>query len=258
MWATNSRAMRAAPSAGPPCSSTTTNATRGAFGRSKTGEPGVIGPDGLGRAGLAGNRHAGQPGTGIGGSVGIGHGRAQSLANRGQRLGVQRGSAPPRPRITVPATPFFQASGSSSRPPLASAAIKRHDLQRRGPQRSLDRSPATAPSPAAWPRIASSVGMGKLPAASSGSSTPVGRPKPNRSPQRDEPIDAQAAGMMKEIDVATAGQSVGQRHLAVSDALLAKKQAAQAVGRVEKALAKKRLVGVADSFFQQRHGRERF
>ena len=63
---------------------------------------------------------------------------------------------------------------------------------------------------------------------------------------------------MKEIDVATACQSVGERHVAVSHALLAKDQAPQAVGRFEKALAEERLVGVANTLFQQRHGREGF
>ena len=168
--------------------------------------------------------------------LGIGHGSRHSLAHRGQSVSGLSG--------------IRTTGGEKGSRPLFSAWAERggRHWPRRPSSRTICSGVARSlPWPIAsdcasasrWPSDRSASGCGKLPAASSGSSMPVGRPKPNPLGPGDQPVDAQRAGVMKEIDVAAAGQGAGQRHVAVAHPLLAKDQAALAVGRVEIALAKK-------------------
>ena len=97
-----------------------------------------------------------------------------------------------------------------------------------------------------------------MPAASPGRSTPVGRPKPSRAAQSTSGSRPHLPGMVEEIDVATLGQGVGQRHVAVADAV-ADIDLRTAAGRARAGIpGSERLLRIEPGRFQQGHGGERF
>ena len=99
-------------------------------------------------------------------------------------------------------------------------------------------------------------GVGTMPRASPGRSTPVGLPKAQPPCPIDQGLRRQFFRVMEEIDVAALGQGLGQRDVAVARTVANVDLAPLPVGLFQVSLAVERRRRIEPGRFQQGDGRD--